>query len=273
MSLTSFIRDNEVKAKLNNLFPLPQIETNKRILAQPVSNRYPLVGTAFDYLLRFYLEKINKNTIVSAWVSELVPPMVKDDKKLHKVSTKIVCKAKLDYYDYLESGKLTRSLLSSAILLAQLDFIYRSGEVAEELGTVHYEDIKDLKKLISIVNPRIFKAKKTCILNPTFGEASMLVNGADADVILDDMLIDIKTTKFFRVQRQAYNQLIGYYILYLLGGIDETSKKYKINKLGLYFSRHAELIAFPVKSIKSIRGFTSLIKWFKKKAREQTIYF
>ena len=209
MSLTSFISDKEVKAKLKKLFPLPQIKINKEILAQPVSNRYPLMGTAFDYLLRFYLNRINKNVVTSKWVAELVPETVREDKELYKISTKIVCKAKLDYYDYLESGKLTRSLLSSAILLAQLDFIYRSGKVVEELGTVHYEDIKDLKKLISIVNPKIFKAKKTCILNPTFGKASVLVGGADADIILDDMLIDIKTTKFFKVQRQAYNQLIG----------------------------------------------------------------
>ena len=50
-----------------------------------------------------------------------------------------------------------------------------------------------------------FKSEK-CYLNPTFGDASNLVGGADADIILDDMLIDIKTTKAISFTQEHYNQ-------------------------------------------------------------------
>jgi hypothetical protein len=72
------------------------------------------------------------------------------------------------------------------------------------------------------------------ILNPGFG--TDLIN-ADADLVVDEMLIEVKVTKHLKLSREHFNQLIGYYLLYLIGGIPQN-KQLKISKLGVYFARH-----------------------------------
>jgi len=274
MSLSTFLTKKDVKEKFASTFTLPKItEINNKLLASPLDKRYTLVGTAFDYLFRFYLERINTKAISSTWVAEEVPQIVKEYKDLHKAATKIVCGAKLAYYDYLETGKIKNKLIEYALLLAQLDPILRAGEVDEHLGRVYYSDISELKKMISIVPKKLFKAKRICVLNPTFGEASALVNGADADLLLDDALIEIKTTMFYKVERRAFNQLIGYYILSLIGGIDNVEKKVTIKNIGIYFSRFGSLYCIPVKKFTMQRGFKSFVKWFERRAKKESYFF
>lgn len=48
------------------------------------------------------------------------------------------------------------------------------------------------------------------------------------DLLLDNSLIDIKTTKYLELKRDYLNQLIGYYILFLIGGIDDGPSKTNI---------------------------------------------
>jgi len=162
----------------------------KKILAPPLSNRYSLVGTAFDYLLRFYLKWLNPNALTHPWIAELMY-MEKD--------RWIIDQARVDYSRYLSSGRISDQLIESTLRLAQLDFFFRSGIVDENSGDVHREDVEDLRALISIVEPQFFKAARLCLLNPTFGEGSHLVGGADADLVIDDAIIDIN--KSFPIHR------------------------------------------------------------------------
>ncbi len=57
------------------------------------------------------------------------------------------------------------------------------------------------------------------MLNPTFSAASELVSGA-GDVVLDGTMIDIKVNKNLEMGRDIFNQLVGYYYLSCIGGID-----------------------------------------------------
>ena len=59
MSLTSFLKNKDVKDKFTKAFPMPSISLSGELLAPPKTTHYPLVGTAFDYLIRFYLKRIN----------------------------------------------------------------------------------------------------------------------------------------------------------------------------------------------------------------------
>ncbi|RLJ00615.1 MAG: hypothetical protein DRP08_06425 [Candidatus Aenigmatarchaeota archaeon] len=56
------------------------------------------------------------------------------------------------------------------------------------------------------MKPEYFKPKKICILNPTFGRASELVHGADCDLVIDDTIIDIKTTQETKFRRDYFSQ-------------------------------------------------------------------
>lgn len=107
-----------------------------------------------------------------------------------------------------------------------------------------------------------------CILNPVFGKGSDLVGGADADLIIDDTLIEIKTYKDLRLDRNWTNQLIGYYILNEIGKIDGIKEKIKINYFGIYYGRYGILYKFDVKPLFENVDFKKFIKWFVTKAKK-----
>jgi hypothetical protein len=253
------------------------------------------MGTAFDYLLRFYLKRLNPQAVERRWVAEnavrvlfmdkdgfildlptgkiCVEPDEVTDKAYLALFRKIECilsEAQKAYQLYLKTGKISKALLRSAILLANLDIIFRTGRFEDyiELDTVSKEDIKDLGNLTSIIDLKLFKTKKICLLNPTFGEASKLVGGADADLIIDDTLIDIKTTKKLELPRKYFDQLIGYYCLYRIGGINGLPEDCEIKNFAVYFSRHAYLHLIPVKDCVGQVNFQKFLKWFEERARK-----
>lgn len=115
-------------------------------------------------------------------------------------------------------------------------------------------------------NLNLFSPKKKIILNPTFGEGSTLVGGADADLIIDNTLIDIKTTKDLKISRPIFNQLIGYYLIYLIGGID-NHKDVNIENLGIYFSRYNVLWTISTKEIGNQEDFNKAIMLLKSKRK------
>jgi len=53
MSLTTFIKTEKVRDKFQKTFRLPDFNHIAPIAAPPLTENYMLVGTAFDYLLRF----------------------------------------------------------------------------------------------------------------------------------------------------------------------------------------------------------------------------
>lgn len=165
-------------------------------MAPPLTNHYGLVGMAFDYLLRFYIKRLNPDAVEHPWVSEvslqllerlqLLSMFTKDEIFSDDVDTiinpelldpyvydkveEIIEYSKKVYNEFIKTGKMNSDLYRAALLLAQVDLIYRAGVVDKNLGSVDKNDIKDLKNLISIVKPEYFKAKKICVLNPTFGK-------------------------------------------------------------------------------------------------------
>lgn len=271
MSLTSFLERNEdVRERFRQEFRKPRFSVKKDLLAPPLTKRYSLVGTAFDYLLRFYLQHLNPNTIDKGhWVAESALALITDNPPLLSKGKKIVSQAKERLKVFLGSGQMSDELIESALLLAQLDPIFRAGLGHEYVGTIYDDDVQDLRNLISIVDPSIFKANELCLVNPTFGVASRMVGGADADLVVDDTIIDIKTTKNLKLQRRDFDQLIGYYVLHEIGGIGELRPKPEITKVAIYFSRHAYLHVFDLQEIIDNNTFPDFIRWFKNRAGEQ----
>jgi hypothetical protein len=156
-----------------------------------------------------------------------------------------------------------------------LDVIHRRGllyggddDFFKTIGQTDPKDVQDLRQLISLVKPEMFRAEKACALNPHFGRASELVGGADGDVVIDDALIEIKTVKDFQLKREYFDQLIGYYVLFRIGGIEGLPKAHSINRLGIYFSRHGHLWLVNVKDVVKEASLPSFIDWFKKRAKE-----
>lgn len=265
MSLTSFLKIPNVRAKFTETFPFKAPKLSGELLASSQTKNYSLMGTAFDYLLRFHIERLNPNTLKRSWVAESGVELAKNQPKEYKKLNALLNGIKNGpYSDFIKTGKLSESLFASTIVLAKLDMIVRIGRVEPNLMDYQDGDILDLKNLLSIVNNSFFKSKKFCSLNPIFNDASLLVGGADADMIIDDILIDIKTVKNLKFQKDHYHQLIGYYILSKIGEVD--GMKDDIKNIGVYFSRYGVLHTIPVSQFEDNPKFDSFVKWFEKEA-------
>lgn len=227
MSLTSFIKGSkEYRDLIRNNFIKPKFSAGP-LLADPKRLNYGLVGTAFDYLLRFKIERENKCE-TTPWVASRL--------EHYSLEGKIISEARSLLSLYLKTGKMTDALKESALKLATIDNVVRSGQGADQIGIIDPLDLADLTNLYGLIDAGKFKSKQFCYLNPTFGMALELVNGADADLIIDDALIDIKTTIKPDFTRPYFEQLIGYYLLHVID-CEHRNVPVSIRKLSIYFSR------------------------------------
>lgn len=282
MSLSSIIHDQkEIRDGLRARVVKPSIHF-EAIKAKPLTANSRIVGTAFDYVLRFFLERINSVAQSRGWIAERGAELIGtsiykydiDDNTLsHKVDRKrrqadtYIDEAKSEHHAYLKTGHVTDKLLFAALRLAYLDVAVRAGP--DRIDWVHLKspdakDVVDLRRLLTLVKASSFKAKRVCLLNPTFG-AARLVGGADADLLLDDCLIDIKTTKNPYLDNRDFLQLIGYYLLHGLDGIHCDGSKttaHKVNSLAIYFARSGYLWKIPVEEVLPPDSVRETTKWF-----------
>jgi len=302
LNLSGFFKLPDVKAKLRQEFVKPRFSVDKPLLSPVITSNPPKIGTAFDYLLRFYANYINPKAVSSIWTAEeslkilelsrdddtiiidaknrlvqvqnadLIPrDYVKKCKELkqehYSEAKKVIETAKENLDSYLRTGDMNNHLIESSLALAQLDVLRRARYLSNSKSFIaEKNDLEDLQHLISRLEIKIFKANQICILNPNFGpEATKLMN-ADGDIVIDDTLIDIKTVKELNVKREFFNQLIGYYTLYRIGGIKGMSPDNKINKIGIYFSRYGYLHTYKIEDIIDEKIFIEFIEWFKKRA-------
>jgi len=286
MSLTKLIAEPEVRARLRKMIRKPDFGGGQKLLAAPLTKHYALVGMAFDYLFRFYLKRLNPRAIErDQWIAELVGPsfpcvVLRAGGRLEIVPElitasqheydwvlqreRIIAEARENYSLYVKTGTLSDGLLTSAMQLAKLEGIVKSGwPDLPDLEDVDKADKDDLRQLVGLIPAREFKASDVCLLNPTFGEASRLVGGADADVVIDDTLIEIKTVMKCRLMRQYLNELAGYYCLYRMGSVDGLPADRPLRKFGVYFSRHGYFFTVPVTECWQARDFETFLEWFR----------
>ena len=272
MSLTSFLKDKKVKELFASEFKKPRDKIVGEIKAPPITKHYAMMGIAFDYLMRFYLEYHNPKAKTEPWVAEISVlkiskmEMIEQNLPFYDIFDKAIENlefARVAYSKFKKNGILNEDILKSVILLAQLDPIYRAGYINPNMGVVDNGDIQDLRNLISLVNIEDFKANSYCLLNPTFGEGSKLVGGADADIVIDNQMIDIKTTKKAEVSSEMFNQIIGYYILGTIGGIGrEKFDISNISEIGFYFSRYGIKYMYEVGEIIEFNSLPSVTNTF-----------
>lgn len=273
MSLTSFLEIPDVRAKFKMEFKKPDFSIKRELLAPLILEGHSrLLGTAADYLIRFYVKYLNPQAEEDegGWAAERALRVLqrRGENNLYEIGNVIVAEARHNYLNFLETGEFTDDLLRSASLIAKLDpFTRRSDYIVENLESIDNEDIADLRNITNIIDPNLFRSQGRVLLNPDFGPGSLLVKGADADLILDDLLIDVKTTIKFTLDRKSFDQLLGYYTLSVIERRFEPEIK-EITRLGIYFSRHAYLHEFPVDQVINPKTFPQFLIWFEKRAQE-----
>lgn len=285
MSLSSLIED---RADIRKGFVLRIVRPRARlgqapIKAPPLTANFGIVGTAFDYLLRFTLQRLNPHAQTSSWVAEQAVELIGTEefsydldrrqprskvKSRRRDAQRYLDEARELHQQYLHTGVVTDDLARAAIRLAYIDLAYRIGEDKIDWRAAKSPsplDVKDLHAMLSAIDQKIFKSHHTCFLNPTFGPASSLVGGADADLLIDGCLIDIKTTKNLGLEGHNLLQLVGYYLLSKLAGAhssDGETVTSDVRWLGLYFARYGLLWTTPAHDIVPSGSLEDLAGWF-----------
>ncbi len=267
MSLSSFLNQPDVRARFKQEFSKPNMMKNKALLAPPLTENYGLVGTAFDYLMRFHLKTLNPQAFEREWAAESTVDLLKERgaNRLYNSAFVIVTQAREKYAEFLKTQQITDDLIRSTLQLAKLDAFLRARKIDPNLDVIEQADIEDVKALINLVDFAQFTSQGVVLLNPTFGLISPQIGGADADFVIDDLLIDIKTTKNFELARYDFNQLMGYYILSKIDEIDGAPEGHEIKRVGIYFARYAQLFVFNVSEVVNPQTFSQFLEWFQQR--------
>lgn len=271
MSLTSLLTfDNNIKALFvtipNMKVHFHEVDGGDAFPSNPVQivprqhSTAGLIGHAYDYLLRAYVQKINgvhqEQTAEELAAFAGLERWSTSDAHLNARFASII-----EHRNRYINGQveLDDILLQDSLVLAHLESYYRSGymDVQGPLNVVD-ADIVDLRSLIKATQERqsLFIAERGVVCNPSFGRAiAGLVGGADGDLILDDMLIEIKVESSFKYAIRHLRQLIGYWILSCL----TPDFHPQIDRLGIWNPRYCRMVYITVEDIcraMDMRAFT-----------------
>jgi hypothetical protein len=301
MSLTSFVARPEVLARIKPLRPKGPRRISIPLRVPPQGKRYALVGTAFDYLLRFEFPRRAPHATVRPWLAEVVPRLMlknpvpiaidlKLDLSLSPESREIIGRTVIDVAQRahrvvenakrdvaafqkrrdVPDGDAIATLAGHAFRLAKLDGYYRAGRFDPTFEDAPAEDVENLVNLLTLVPFDQLTHPEVLILNPTFGEASQDVGGADGDLIAGDMLVDIKTVKEATVDSTTLDQLLGYLLLARRHRQKEQAFP-EIKRVGVYFSRHGHLWTAPATDWTLHPDFAELERWFFERAGQVSV--
>ena len=128
---------------------------------------------------------------------------------------------------------------SSAYLQGPLMQPAVKQSMAELLAIPQEAWLNDMREMVSLFFARYqHLLSRPHILNPTFA-GSPDIGGADADLVVDGCLIDIKTTIFAQIKAEYLYQLAGYLLL-------DYNDALHINAMAIYLARQGILFAWPV---------------------------
>jgi len=235
--------------------------SNLPIIVQREGRAGPVIGHAYDYLLRAYVQRINgiHQEREGDHLSAAIAVNILDSKHIHEAYMGIVERRNA----YISGrSELTIEVITDAVILGQLESYYRSGyaDIPNILRTSE-EDINDLHQLARATEAHSehFIARESLVCNPQFGEAvTRLVDGADGDLIIDGMLIDIKTESDYRWKIGHLRQLVTYWVLSRL----TPEFVPEIKHLAIWNPRYSRLVYIELEVLRHVIDMTAFISTF-----------
>ncbi len=233
--------------------------------------QYTIVGNAFDYLMRFEIARVvdcNAQEIYKNIVAERGLDILKRfvDKNMYEMlSDKYNRSISIVSKYVLGKESEDKKLILSSCFLGRLDIITRTGMPPQDIETSLINDepqniIDDLKSLLDIfrsdfIVSGLVKPDSDVVFNPHFGIIAMFVGGADADIYIDGVLYDIKTTKNNGFKWRDSAQITGYYLLNELAKAIEISDEIAnlicrdIYRIAFYKPRFGEIEYIDIKDL------------------------
>jgi hypothetical protein len=237
MSVTSLLQSRHVRDLLEPILPKEPIRLPATLKAPPITkSNHAGVGTAFDYLVRFELERRHPRALSGRWAAELAVADLEDaanesrskprrplsearngpvtvDWYRRALSIVKVARRALERYRKSTSpgAEVRHRLAEHCLRLSRVDALYRTDFVDPEIEWADPNDVLDVLQLFDLA-PFEHLGAEPLRLNPTFGRHSLLVGGADVDLICGDCMVDLKATKKLDA-RTVLRQMLCYLIL------------------------------------------------------------
>lgn len=208
--------------------------------------RRSLKRVSFDYALRFglaarYPAQVDHLVADSAvGILEQIPPL----RKHASLARRQLAEATETLRALPKRTILNRKAAEACYRLASLDVVYRVGKTDQLYHLPSSEEIQELQELYRIIPWDEFRPQRRLVLNPTFSIGSHLVGGTDADIVLDDAVLEVKTVKDQALSVGLVRQIVGYALLANRYGMTGITDKPSVSRLGVYFSRAGVLHRF-----------------------------
>lgn len=259
MKLTEFVKRPAIKNAFKTYAikeRTPPCLRGKPILVPASTKYYILVGTAFDYLARFCLVRELRGSPIKVhqrkWVAEdgivRIGVMKYADRDFVSNDNseywwQAFNEAQAEVKRYVNGASNIQRVAALAQVLGQLDFMFRSPQGFDPDFRPRVEISDELIRLLELFDPLSrLSPQHHCLLNPEFASSSK-VGGADADLVIDNRLIDLKVSVDPSVGIDHLLQLAGYAVLQAMGGISYPDYEHKdsFQKVELYFARQGML--------------------------------
>lgn len=257
-SLAGFLKQTPaareaIRAALRPSLPSPP---DGPLRCPPLGANAGLVGTAFDTALRFLVHGLNPQLLTVTGFT--VARLAAFDLERHVVMA-LVNEAEASLADLVQGNPLTAQHARAAVVLASLEVVVGTGRFQELVGVVPDAAWRDVLALLEAVPPTLFQAQRQVVIGPTFSAAER-IGGADADLLLDQRLVEVKATRHLTLQSSYVQQLVTYLVLERLGGI--TGSREPVRELAVYFARYGLMQVFHIRELFRPGGLPLLVGWF-----------
>jgi len=278
VSLTSLLKSKEAKElrlRFSNLREYLTVNAqegvtwNSEPLVKPArpgdANYAGLIGTAFDYWLRLWLLQRHRSGPEGELVARLgfmcAELVCEDTKRAQQNACYIerrLAEAEERRRTCLSRSKdevLTTQVLRDCIFLASLDPLYRAPVTLDKWrnpeadGDLLHDAMRELEALavLALSIPDRFGPPSLPLWpNPTFGEGSRLVGGADADMVIGCTLWEIKSKAKFTFDGFTWAQLAGYWVLSQISDVP-----FEIERFAVYLARFGASLHLDLDVLKS----------------------
>lgn len=247
MSLTKILRSSDAKRFLRGLIRPPEMKLRPPPRVEPTKLR-GRVGTAVDYAIRFGLEVRGGYPHQQSLIAEYAPRHVAifGPSRLVIPARDRLIEALYGLCDLSAASELSEAVAVACLKLATLDESYRAGQFDGLTWEPDEAAVSEVQAIYAMTPWAQLRPRQWGALNPRFSEGSERVGGADADLVVDGRLIDIKTVAKTRPSLQYIRQLVAYALLGNRFGVSGAPNGAQIETLGLYFARAGHLFQFPL---------------------------
>ena len=252
---------------------IPSLLEGEMKVVSSASSNPGIVGMAYDYAFRWEASRRSRNVIDTGWMADKLrqDPLAKGflEEAHGFVDQHVVL-------DEVAGGHMYE-LCRHAVRMAHLEGSARTDyPVKHDVGADLPCEIEDTHLLISRSPFCMIRPGTMLILNPIFPfVAREICRGADADIVVGRMLVDLKTTTNPKVSPSDLRQIVGYHMLGRLCREREitvcsqwTDKLLpfwpKIDSLMLYYARYMTGVQLKTSELEGHPGWPRAYEQFKR---------